>query len=140
MRFTLGWLKDHLETDATIDEIATTLTAIGLEVDAVEDRGAALAVFTVATAVFFHHNFADQNTVLHFLKNLMIASGLLQISALGATSLSFDTRRLQRQLRVVNHHLQDGQHLALGTRVLVPATDDPLTPEERGEFLVDRDP
>lgn len=60
---------------------------------------ALLAVFTVATAVFFHHNFADQNTVLHFLKNLMIASGLLQISALGATSLSFDTRRLQRQLR-----------------------------------------
>ncbi|MRT57236.1 DoxX family membrane protein [Enterobacteriaceae bacterium RIT693] len=60
---------------------------------------ALLAVFTVATAVFFHHNFADQNTLLHFLKNLMIASGLLQISALGATSLSFDTRRLQRQLR-----------------------------------------
>ncbi|WP_312739313.1 DoxX family protein [Cedecea neteri] len=60
---------------------------------------ALLAVFTVATAVFFHHNFADQNTMLHFLKNLMIASGLLQISALGATSLSFDTRRLQRQLR-----------------------------------------
>ncbi|EPF15808.1 Inner membrane protein yqjF [Cedecea davisae] len=60
---------------------------------------ALLAIFTVATAVFFHHNFADQNTVLHFLKNLMIASGLLQISALGATSLSFDTRRLRRQLR-----------------------------------------
>lgn len=60
---------------------------------------ALLAIFTVATAVFFHHNFADQNTVLHFLKNLMIASGLLQISALGATSLSFDTRRQRRQLR-----------------------------------------
>ncbi|QIX97131.1 DoxX family protein [Cedecea sp. FDAARGOS_727] len=60
---------------------------------------ALLAIFTVATALFFHHNFADQNTVLHFLKNLMIASGLLQISALGATSLSFDTRRLRRQLR-----------------------------------------
>lgn len=60
---------------------------------------ALLAIFTVATAVFFHHNFADQNTVLHFLKNLMIASGLLQISALGATSLSFDTRRLRRQLQ-----------------------------------------
>ncbi|VEB96304.1 Inner membrane protein yqjF [Cedecea lapagei] len=60
---------------------------------------ALLAVFTLATAVFFHHNFADQNTLLHFLKNLMIASGLLQISALGATSLSFDTRRLRRQLQ-----------------------------------------
>jgi len=59
---------------------------------------ALLAIFTVATAVFFHHNFADQNTMLHFLKNLMIASGLLQISALGATSLSFDSRRLGRQL------------------------------------------
>lgn len=54
---------------------------------------ALLAVFTVATAVFFHNNFADQNTMIHFLKNIMITGGLLQIVAIGATSLSLDTRR-----------------------------------------------
>jgi putative oxidoreductase len=56
-----------------------------------------LAVFTLATAVFFHNNFADQNTMIHFLKNIMIIGGLLQIVAIGATSLSFDTRRLKTQ-------------------------------------------
>ena len=54
---------------------------------------ALLAVFTVATAVFFHNNFADQNTMIHFLKNVMITGGLLQIVAIGATALSLDTRR-----------------------------------------------
>ena len=54
---------------------------------------ALLAVFTVATAVFFHNNFADQNTMIHFLKNVMITGGLLQIVAIGATLLSLDTRR-----------------------------------------------
>lgn len=58
---------------------------------------ALLAVFTVATAVFFHNNFADQNTMIHFLKNIMITGGLLQIVAIGATSLSLDTRRLKIQ-------------------------------------------
>ena len=53
-----------------------------------------LAVFTIATAVFFHNNFADQNTMIHFLKNLMITGGLLQIVATGATALSLDARRL----------------------------------------------
>ena len=56
-----------------------------------------LAVFTVATAIFFHNNFADQNTMIHFLKNIMITGGLLQVVALGATSLSLDARRLRPQ-------------------------------------------
>src|ERR1700757_2985836 len=36
----------------------------------------ALALFSFATAVFFHSNFADQNQMIHFLKNFMIAGGL----------------------------------------------------------------
>ncbi|MFQ6016882.1 MAG: phenylalanine--tRNA ligase subunit beta [Kiloniellaceae bacterium] len=48
MKFTLKWLKDHLETKASLDEITQTLTMIGLEVEAVEDRAARLAPFTVA--------------------------------------------------------------------------------------------
>jgi putative oxidoreductase len=55
----------------------------------------ALAVFCVATAVSFHSNFADQNQMIHFLKNVMIAGGLLQIAAFGAGAVSLDQRRVR---------------------------------------------
>lgn len=47
MKFTLSWLKDHLDTTASIDEITYALTDLGLEVEGVEDRGAKLAAFTL---------------------------------------------------------------------------------------------
>ena len=47
MKFTLSWLKDHLETTATLDEITYALTDLGLEVEGVEDRGARLRDFTI---------------------------------------------------------------------------------------------
>ena len=48
MKFTLSWLRDHLDTTASIDELTTKLSAIGLEVEGVEDPAAVLAGFTVA--------------------------------------------------------------------------------------------
>ncbi len=51
MKFTLSWLRDHLDTDAGVDEIARTLNAIGLEVEGIEDRGAALASFRIARVI-----------------------------------------------------------------------------------------
>lgn len=51
MKFTLSWLKTHLNTDATLDQITDALTALGLEVEGVEDRGAALAAFRIAHVV-----------------------------------------------------------------------------------------
>jgi putative oxidoreductase len=51
-----------------------------------------MAVFSLATAVFFHHNFADQNQMIHFLKNVMMAGGLLQITYFGAGAFSLDAR------------------------------------------------
>ena len=48
MKFTLNWLKDHLETEAGLEELLAGLTMIGLEVEGVEDRAAALAPFRVA--------------------------------------------------------------------------------------------
>ena len=42
MKFTLSWLKEHLDTDASLDAIVDKLTMIGLEVEAVEDRGQGL--------------------------------------------------------------------------------------------------
>ncbi len=48
MKFTLSWLKDHLDTTATIDEIAGALTDLGLEVESVIDPAARLERFTLA--------------------------------------------------------------------------------------------
>ena len=53
---------------------------------------AVMALFALATAVSFHSNFADQNQMIHFLKNVMITGGLLQIVAFGAGALSIDNR------------------------------------------------
>ena len=50
-----------------------------------------VALFTLATAIFFHRNFADQNQMIHFLKNIMIAGGLLQIVFFGAGPMSIDS-------------------------------------------------
>lgn len=54
---------------------------------------AVLALFTIAAAIFFHSNFADQNQAIHFLKNFAIAGGLLQVAAMGAGRFSLDARR-----------------------------------------------
>ena len=51
-----------------------------------------MAAFTVAAALGFHRDFADQNAMAHFLKNISITGGLLQIVALGAGSFSLDGR------------------------------------------------
>ena len=48
MKFTLSWLKKHLNTNASVDEIVAKLTALGLEVESVTDRAVALKTFTVA--------------------------------------------------------------------------------------------
>jgi phenylalanyl-tRNA synthetase beta chain len=51
MKFTLSWLKTHLDTDAKLNDITDALTRIGLELEGVEDRGADLAGFRVAHVV-----------------------------------------------------------------------------------------
>ncbi len=48
MKFTLSWLKEHLDTNASIEEITTKLTALGLELESVEDKAASFAPFKVA--------------------------------------------------------------------------------------------
>jgi putative oxidoreductase len=51
-----------------------------------------LAAFTLIAAALFHSNFADQNQMVHFLKNLAIAGGFLVLASSGATALSVDSR------------------------------------------------
>jgi putative oxidoreductase len=57
---------------------------------------AVLALFTLAAAIIFHSNFADQNQMVHFLKNVAITGGLLQVAAWGAGRWSLDARRSSR--------------------------------------------
>ena len=65
MKFTLSWLKDHVETTASVEEIARTLNAIGLEVEGVEDPAAKLAGFRIARVLTAErHPNADKLQVL----------------------------------------------------------------------------
>ena len=65
MKFTLSWLKEHLETQASLDEIVETLTRIGLEVEGVESAADKLAPFTIAKVLTAErHPQADKLQVL----------------------------------------------------------------------------
>ncbi|HEX8574320.1 MAG TPA: phenylalanine--tRNA ligase subunit beta [Allosphingosinicella sp.] len=65
MKFTLSWLKEHLETEASLEQVTETLTAIGLEVEGVENAAEKLAPFTVARILTAErHPQADKLQVL----------------------------------------------------------------------------
>ena len=51
MKFTLSWLKEHLDTDASLAEIVDKLTMIGLEVEKVEDKASVLKPFVIASVI-----------------------------------------------------------------------------------------
>ncbi|MBX5009011.1 phenylalanine--tRNA ligase subunit beta [Rhizobium lentis] len=69
MKFTLSWLKEHLETDATLDEICARLTEIGLEVEDVDDK-AAFKPFVIAKVLT-----AEKHPQADRLKVLMVDTG-----------------------------------------------------------------
>jgi len=54
-----------------------------------------IAAYSIAAAIGFHRDFADQNQMIHFLKNVAIVGGLLQIVSFGAGAFSLDARRAQ---------------------------------------------
>ena len=65
MKFSLSWLKDHLKTEATIDQVAGAMTMAGLEVEDIHDPAKALVPFTVAKVVeAAKHPNADKLQVL----------------------------------------------------------------------------
>jgi hypothetical protein len=68
-----------------ITEGAVTLSGDG-GLDCRDQR--LLGLGFLATAVSFHSNFVDKNQMIHFLKNVMMAGGLLQIAAFGAGAIS----------------------------------------------------
>ncbi|MGN6208050.1 phenylalanine--tRNA ligase subunit beta [Asticcacaulis sp.] len=65
MKFSLSWLKDHLKTDATIDDVAAAMTMAGLEVEDIHDPAKALKPFSVAKVIeAARHPNADKLQVL----------------------------------------------------------------------------
>ncbi|WBY07044.1 phenylalanine--tRNA ligase subunit beta [Sphingomonas sp. 7/4-4] len=65
MKFTLNWLKEHLETTASLDDVVEALTRVGLEVEGVENPGEKLAAFRVARVLTAErHPQADKLQVL----------------------------------------------------------------------------
>ncbi len=70
MKFTLGWLKEHLETNASADDIATALTSLGLELESMEDRAKIFAPFKVA-----YVEKADKHPDADRLKVLLVDTG-----------------------------------------------------------------
>ncbi|AQR74489.1 phenylalanine--tRNA ligase subunit beta [Sphingomonas sp. LM7] len=65
MKFTLSWLKEHLETSASLDDVVEALTRVGLEVEGVENPGEKLAAFRVAKVLTAErHPQADKLQVL----------------------------------------------------------------------------
>ena len=51
MKFSLSWLKEHLDTDEPLEKLADKLTMIGLEVESIDDKAKALAPFTIARVI-----------------------------------------------------------------------------------------
>ncbi len=74
MKFTLSWLREHLETAASVNEIAERLTSIGLEVEAVQDRAAGLNGFIVAKVIS-----AEQHPNADRLRLCMVDTGREQL-------------------------------------------------------------
>ncbi len=65
------------------------MLAIGIQTRLV---AALLAAFSIVTGLAFHNAIGDQNQLIHLLKNIAMAGGLLQVAAFGAGALSFDNR------------------------------------------------
>lgn len=89
MKFTLSWLKDHLETTASLEEIVTVLTSLGLEVEAIDDPAQRLAGFVVARVVTCgRHPNADRLSLCQ----VDDGSGTLLQVVCGATNVRTDMK------------------------------------------------
>jgi putative oxidoreductase len=73
----------------TLELVAGTLLIVGYRTRYV---AALLAVYSIVTALIFHHALGDQNQMFHFLKDLAMSGGLLQLVAFGAGAYSLDNR------------------------------------------------
>lgn len=92
---TIGYIESVGLPFATLGLVAAVaielgggvMLALGIKTRLV---AAALAAFSVVTALVFHNALGDQNQLIHFMKNIAMAGGLLQVVAFGAGAYSVD--------------------------------------------------
>lgn len=94
---TIGYISAMGLPFATLGLIGAIAVEVGgglLLVAGLQTRATALVLagFSLVTGLIFHHAIGDQNQLIHLLKNIAMAGGLLQIAAYGAGSLSLDAR------------------------------------------------
>ena len=82
-----------------VEVLGSTLLIAGVRTRLV---AAGMAVFALATALTFHKNFADQNQMIHFMKNIAIMGGLLQVVAFGGGRFSVDALLARRSAGATN--------------------------------------
>ena len=73
-----------------VEIVCSVMMIVGFQTRA---AAAVLALYCVATAAFFHADFANPDNIIHFMKNVAMTGGLLQIVAFGAGAFSIDNRR-----------------------------------------------
>ena len=96
MKFTLSWLKEHLDTNASVEEIAETLTKIGLEVEEVFNPASKLDGFVTAKVETYERH-PDTDTLIDIAKlskttveffNHTPAMAMISYSNFGSDSLA----------------------------------------------------
>ncbi|NHZ40515.1 DoxX family protein [Massilia sp. CCM 8693] len=75
-----------------VELVGGLMLAVGINTRAV---ALGLALFSIVTGLVFHHAIGDQNQLIHLLKNLSIAGGLLQVVAFGAGAYSLDNKAVR---------------------------------------------
>src|SRR5438094_8858982 len=113
MKFTLSWLKEHLETDEPLEKLADKLTMIGLEVEHIEDKAKALAPFSIARVIS-----AEQHPNADRLRVCMVDTG--DGAAPGQVVCCAPNARtgLVRLFSARGTYIP-GKHITLGVRSLV---------------------
>ena len=86
-----------------VEVLGSTLLIAGIGTRFV---AAGMTVFTLATALSFHNHFADQNQMIHFMKNIAIMGGLLQVVAFGGSKFSMDALLARRPANAGKPSLQ----------------------------------
>ena len=89
-----------------VEILGTLLLVFGFKTRFV---AAGITVYTLATALAFHTNFADQNQLINFMKNIAIMGGLLQVVALGGGRFSVDRVLARRSALSGNAPLQPAE-------------------------------
>ena len=109
MKFTFQWLKTHLDTKASLNEIVDRLTMIGLELEGVEDRAKNLAPFVVAYQNGIEPGrrmieLLDDNRVLRMVlrQGMVLVSVGLGTGLVGATLLSGALREMLYEVRTTD--------------------------------------